>query len=167
LSEYFSSFVVSGKIGIAQAAAYAAVSHSEESMLSSPTEVVRAFIAAINGRDSRQIAGLMTENHTFVDSLGRMESGREQMTAGWDEYFRLFPDYRIEVETLLAQGQIVAVFGSASGTYNGKRGLVPENRIEMPAAWRAVVQEGKVKHWQVYADWTVGTRTMAEDEKHG
>jgi hypothetical protein len=79
----------------------------------------------------------------------------------------MFPDYTILVETILADHQLVAVFGSASGTYNGKRGLVPENRIEMPAAWRALVQNGKVKRWQVYADWTEGTRTIAEDNAVG
>ena len=136
-------------------------------MTSNETDVVRAFIAAINRRSSPDISDLMTEDHTFVDSGGRVESGRQKMTTGWNEYFRMFPDYAIQVETILGQGELVAVFGSASGTYNGKRGLVPENRIEMPAAWRAVVQNGKVKRWQVYADWTEGTRTIAEDEAVG
>jgi len=89
------------------------------------------------------------------------------MIAGWHDYFRMFPDYTIRVETILADHDLVAVFGSASGTYNGKRGAVLENRIEMPAAWRAVVQNGKVKRWQVYADWTEGTRTIAEDNAVG
>jgi ketosteroid isomerase-like protein len=136
-------------------------------MIRDEIDVVRTFIAAINRRSSSEISDLMTEDHTFVDSGGRVESGRQKMTTGWKEYFRLFPDYLIQVETILGQGELVAVFGSASGTYNGKRGLVPENRIEMPAAWRAVVQNGKVKRWQVYTDWTEGTRTMAEDEVVG
>jgi hypothetical protein len=109
----------------------------------------------------------MTEDHTFVDSGGRVESGRENMTAGWKEYFRMFPDYEIKVESMLGDQSLVAVFGSASGTYNGKRGLVPENRIEMPAAWKAVVTNGKVKRWQVFADWTEGWRIIDDDKKAG
>jgi ketosteroid isomerase-like protein len=109
----------------------------------------------------------MTEDHTFVDSAGRVESGRQNIIAGWNEYFRMFPDYTILVETILGDRELVAVFGSASGTYNGKRGPVPENRIQMAAAWRAVVQNGKVKRWQVYADWTEGIRTIAEDNAVG
>ena len=58
-------------------------------------------------------------------------------------------------------------FGSASGTYNGKRGLVPGNRIEMPAAWRAVVENGKVKLWQAYADWTEGSGIINENKEMG
>jgi hypothetical protein len=87
------------------------------------------------------------------------------MTAGWAEYFRMFPDYEIRVDQILAGGDRVAAFGSAVGTYLGKRGLIPENRIEMPAAWQAVVVNGKVRHWQVYADWTEGTRIIDEDRR--
>jgi predicted ester cyclase len=89
------------------------------------------------------------------------------MTAGWEEYFRMFPDYKIQIESILGDKAFVAVFGSASGTYNGKRGLAPENRIEMPAAWKAVVENGKVKLWQVYADWTEGSRIINEDKEMG
>jgi ketosteroid isomerase-like protein len=136
-------------------------------MIANETDVVRAFIAAINRCSPPEISDLMAEDHTFIDSRGRAESGRQKMTAGWKEYFRLFPDYKIQVDAILGQGELVAAFGSASGTYQGKRGLVPENRIAMPAAWRAVVRNGKVKQWQVYADWTEGTRTIAEDEAAG
>jgi hypothetical protein len=136
-------------------------------MTSNEIDVVRAFIAAINRRSPSEISDLMTEDHTFVDSAGRIESGREKMTAGWEEYFRMFPDYKILVESILGNRALVAVFGSASGTYNGKRGFVPENRIEMPAAWKAVVENGKVKRWQVYADWTEGSRIISEDTEKG
>jgi limonene-1,2-epoxide hydrolase len=136
-------------------------------MTSQEIAVVEAFIAAINRRAPSEISDLMTEDHTFVDSGGRSLSGRENMTAGWEEYFRMFPDYKIQVQSILGDNTLVAVFGSASGTYNGKRGLVPENRIEMPAAWRAVVENGKVELWQVYADWTEGSRIINEDTEMG
>ncbi len=133
-------------------------------MTSNEIDVVKAFIRAINRRAPSEISALMTEDHTFVDSGGSIQSGRENMTAGWKEYFRMFPDYQIRAETILGDKALVAVFGSASGTYNGKRGLVPENKIEMPAAWKALVEKGKVKHWQVYADWTEGIRIINEDK---
>ena len=128
---------------------------------------VRNFIAAINQGDGSRLSSLMTEDHTFIDSLGRALTGCDKMTEGWNEYFRMFPDYRIEVQSILQDHDLVAAFGSASGTYAGKRGLVPENRIEMPAAWRAIVENGKVKVWQVYADWTEGWKIISEDEEKG
>jgi ketosteroid isomerase-like protein len=136
-------------------------------MTSNEIDVVKAFIAAINRRAPSEISALMTEDHTFVDSGGGIQSGRKNMTAGWEEYFRMFPNYKIQVESILGDKALVAVFGSASGTYNGKRGLVPENRIEMPAAWKAVLENGKVKLWQVYADWTEGSRIINEDKEMG
>ncbi len=131
--------------------------------MSSELSVVKAFIGAINRRNSTEIAALMTEDHTFVDSAGGAMTGREQMTRAWDSYFQMFPDYTITVESILADGPLVAVFGSAAGTYQGKRGPVAENRIAMPAAWRAVVENGRIKVWQVYADWTEGNRVIRED----
>ena len=131
------------------------------------TNAVRAFIAAINRQDLSELSSLMAENHTFVDSLGTIQSGRDNMIAGWQVYFRMFPDYKLQVEHIFPDGDLVAVFGSASGTYNGKRGLVPENRIEMPAAWKAVVENGKVRLWQVYTDWTEGVRIIDEDKRIG
>ena len=135
--------------------------------MTSSLNVVEAFIAAINRRNLSEISELMTDDHTFVDSGGNIVSGRERMTAGWEQYFRMFPDYKIQIESILEGTDCVAAFGSASGTYNGKRGLVAENRIEMPCAWKAVVVGGKVKLWQVYADWTEGCRIINEDKQTG
>jgi limonene-1,2-epoxide hydrolase len=134
-------------------------------MISDEIKTVKALIAAINQRNPSEISSLVTEDHVFIDSAGKVATGREKMTTGWKEYFQMFPDYEIKVESILAEQTLVAIFGSASGTYHGKRGLVPENRIEMPAAWRAIVENGKIKLWQVYADWTEGLRIIHDDQE--
>jgi hypothetical protein len=79
----------------------------------------------------------------------------------------MFPDFNIRADLTLPDSGIVAIFGSVSGTYNGKRGLIPQNRIAMPAAWQAKVTEGKVTKWQVYCDWTEGMRIIEEDKQSG
>jgi predicted ester cyclase len=136
-------------------------------MASIESDIVRAFIAAINRRDVDEIGKLMAEDHQFIDSAGTAVSGRAKMTVGWRAYFAMFPDYEIHIESVMADAERVAVFGRACGTYNGKRGLVPENRIEMPAAWKAVVLNREIKVWQVYADWTEGLKRIDEDNKSG
>ena len=133
-------------------------------MSSKEIEVVRAFIAAINQGDVSRLSALMTDDHTFTDSGGTTHSGREPMTAGWKDYLRMFPDFRIEVDSILQDGSLIAVFGSTSATYNGRRGLVPENRVGGPAAWRATVEGGKVKYWQVYTDWAEDAKTIEADQ---
>ncbi len=127
--------------------------------------VFKTFVKAINQADLLELEALMTEDHTFIDSSGTKETGRQKMIKGWRSYFKMFPDYKIEIEDIIQENEIVGAFGTASGTYNGKRGLVPENIIKMPAAWRAVIKEGKVKNWQVYADWTEGFKIIEEDQK--
>jgi len=136
-------------------------------MADNEINVVKAFIAAINRKDLSELSRLMAEDHTFVDSLGTIQSGRDNMMVGWQEYFHMFPDYELQVDQILQDRDLVAVFGSASGTYNRQRGLVPENRIEMPAAWKVVVENGKIRLWQVYADWTEGCRIIDEDKGIG
>lgn len=128
---------------------------------------VRAFITAINRHDPAGLAALMTADHAFVDSRGAVHAGREAMTAEWREYFRLFPDYRIQADAILGDGAVLAVFGTATGTYHGIRGPVPENRVAMPAAWKAVIDDGRIKLWQVYADWTEGSKIIEADAKSG
>ena len=80
--------------------------------------------------------------------------GRETVLTGWRQYLGMFPDYRITVDSMLQSGATVAVFGSWSGTYTGKRGFRPENTLSGPAAWQAQVEGGRIKTWQVYADHT-------------
>ena len=123
-------------------------------MESEELKVVRAFIEAINRRDLAGLAALMTEDHVFVDSEGTVASGREALVPGWRQYFEMFPDYRVEVESTFQQGSRLAAFGSWTATYAGKDGPVPENAVGGPAAWQAVVEGGRIKFWQVYADHT-------------
>jgi hypothetical protein len=44
------------------------------------------------------------------------------------------------------------VFGAAGGTIATNGELPPENKWRTSAAWLAVVEDGLVKKWQVYAD---------------
>jgi ketosteroid isomerase-like protein len=117
-----------------------------------PIAVVLAFLEAINSRDVGKLCALMSEDHLFVDALGNEVRGRESMRKAWTGYFQWFPDYRVSHEEILANGEVVAAFGSAEGTYAGKGGLSKENHWVTPAAWKAVVQDGLVKEWCVYAD---------------
>jgi ketosteroid isomerase-like protein len=128
-------------------------------------EVVAAhgFIAAINARDPRVMARLMTENHTFIDSVGTVVSGRDTMLASWQAYWTLLPDYRIRIDTVVREGRVVAIFGGWSATYAGRRGRVQANAVGGPAAWKAIVTGGRIEVWQVYADHTRTTAVMQQD----
>jgi ketosteroid isomerase-like protein len=118
----------------------------------SPLETVLQFLDRINQRDVDKLAELMTEDHVFVDSLGQSVRGREKMRAGWRGYYAICPDYWVSHEEIFPNGNLVAVFGSAGGTIAANGKLPPENKWHATAAWLAVVENGLVKEWRVYAD---------------
>ena len=115
-------------------------------------KIANKFIEAINRHDIEAIGELMSEDHTFVDSGGDVYKGNEQMRQGWADYFRMFPDYEIEAPEFVVSGDTVILLGRACGTYSTDGKLRPENHWEIPAAWKAVVVDEKIKLWQVFAD---------------
>ena len=110
------------------------------------------FVNEINRHDVAALAAMMAPDFRFVDSLGQEVRGVERMRAAWTSYFALFPDYRITIREHLSLGPVVALFGSASGTLAEQGELPARNRWTLPAAWRAVIRDGRVADWQVYTD---------------
>jgi ketosteroid isomerase-like protein len=127
--------------------------------------IVQTFNNAINEGNVELLSNLMTEDHTFIDASGAAHSGAKEMTEGWKDFLRLFPDYKNNFEKMLQDGNLVVALGTASGTYNGNRGLVPDNHIEWTAAWKAIVENDKIKLWQVFTDWTEAMKIIEEDQK--
>jgi ketosteroid isomerase-like protein len=117
-----------------------------------PVDSVLQFMERINQRDADKLAELLSEDHLFVDSLGQNVRGREKMRAGWRSYFSFCPDYWVSHEDVFSTGNRVAVFGAAGGTIAASGSLPPANKWRTPAAWLAVVENGLVKEWRVYAD---------------
>lgn len=117
-----------------------------------PIEVALAFVKAVNAASVAKLAGLMTEDHEFVDSDGGVTRGRASMTAGWEGYFAMVPDYRIAVQDAFGRGGTVALTGEAEGTFVQGGSLKRENHWKVPAAWRAVIKGGQVAVWQVYVN---------------
>jgi len=116
-------------------------------------ETVLAFISLINARDADGLGELMNDDHRFIDALGNEVIGKEKMIAGWRGYFEWFPDYWIEVNEIFAgetsaAEQTTAMFGFAGGSFKGNS----EASWRIPAAWRAIVKDGRVAVWQVFAD---------------
>jgi uncharacterized protein (TIGR02246 family) len=114
--------------------------------------VAQAFISAINRQDVDALAALMTEQHRFIDSMGTVFDGRETLRRGWTKYFQMVPDYTVAVDETFCDGPVVAMLGTAQGTYAPHGELRPENHWTTPTAFRAFIQDGKVAEWRVYCD---------------
>jgi ketosteroid isomerase-like protein len=113
--------------------------------------VILAFVRKINEHDPDGLSSLMTDDHVFVDSLGRSFRGREEMRKGWAEYFELFSDYTVTVTDFFEKHGIFALIGTASGVHLDRHSS-KETRWKVPAAWKAVVTKGRISEWRVFAD---------------
>jgi ketosteroid isomerase-like protein len=120
--------------------------------IDNPIQVVMKFEELINGHNADAICALMTNDGEFIDSLGNRLQGTEKLRAAWQGYFKMVPDYSISHSEILADGNTVALFGSAQATFSKDGQLTKENSWRTPAACRAVVKAGKIAVWQVYAD---------------
>lgn len=127
-----------------------------------PLEAAMEFIRRINSANVDAICDLMTPGHVFQDALGKRFLGREQMRAGWTAYFKVVSDYQVHAEEFFQTDERLAIFGTASGNYAGDGGNVADKFWEVPAAWRAVILDGLVAEWTVYADNQALRKLMGE-----
>jgi ketosteroid isomerase-like protein len=124
----------------------------EGTMKKSNKKIVLDFIAAINNGNIERMTELMSKDHIFIDAGDDKYTGKETMKEGWIGYFKMFPDYKIEVTDITENDSVIGVFGYASGTYKGLRNKMNSNYYRIPASWKAMVNRGKIGQWQVYCE---------------
>jgi ketosteroid isomerase-like protein len=117
-----------------------------------PINVVLRFEQLINSRSAKAVCSLLTPDSVFVDSMGNRVEGAIKMLPAWEAYFKIVPDYTISHSEIFSNGEVVAMFGSAQGTFLKDGKLRKEDSWATPAAWRAVVKDGKIALWQVFTD---------------
>lgn len=121
-------------------------------------ETIQSFIHSINAHDVESLVRLMSDDHIFIDPYGNEMRGKETMTSGWRGYFAWFPDYYIEVSDVFENGEAFAMFGFAGGSFKGNE----DAEWRLPAAWRAIVKDGRVTLWQVVADTKIPFEMMEQ-----
>jgi len=117
-----------------------------------PSEIALEFAAAVNAQHIDKMVGLMTPDHTFVDSLGKVIPGRAAMRDAWLGFFEIVPDYAITIDETLEKGPVVVLVGTAGGTFSRDGKLSPQNRWKVPAAWKAVVEGARLTEWRAFVD---------------
>lgn len=110
------------------------------------------YIEAINRADVNTLYKLMSEDFLFIDAHDNTVEGPDAMRQSWTAYFDMFPDYRIEINDMLENDSLICILGYASGTYRGLINETDSNYWRIPAAWTVMIDNDKVRRWQVYAD---------------
>ncbi|MEJ2211256.1 MAG: nuclear transport factor 2 family protein [Anaerolineae bacterium] len=121
--------------------------------------VALAFVERINRGDVPRLMELMTEDHEFVDLTGDSFRGLALMQQAWTDYFRLFPDYQIQVETAAVNGDSVVLLGRSDGSLSAygqsalrrPDGSLPDD-LQGRAIWTARIRQGRVAQWRICAD---------------
>lgn len=115
-------------------------------------DTIKDFIYYINEHDIDELLTYLAPEHTMVDSSGIKISGAKNLKVAWLDFFIHFPDYNIVVDEITCEKDTVSVYGKAKGTYWKEGELEEKNKFEVPACWQAKLKDGKIIHWQIFAD---------------
>lgn len=121
-----------------------------QSTISEALSTINAYVEAINQQNITQIITLLAEDHVFTNSQDKKLMGKEVVIRSWLKYFELFPDYHIEIENVINNGETIGLFGYSSGTYKGSSDQ--SDFWKLPSAWKVAVNENLITEWQVYTD---------------
>jgi peptidase E/ketosteroid isomerase-like protein len=113
---------------------------------------VKEYISRINSHDINGLLEMTDDDAVFIDSMGINTTGKYEMQNAWEVLLSFFPDYTVEIKDMISRNGTVAVFGKAKGTLATDGNILEENKFEIPASWTAIVKEGKIAKWRVYAD---------------
>jgi len=78
---------------------------------------VLKFEQSINTQKPDAVVSLLADDSVFIDSLGNRMQGLAKLRSAWEGYFKMVPDYSISHEEIFANGDTVAMFGTAQGTF--------------------------------------------------
>ncbi len=101
------------------------------------------FNQYINDQDIDGLSSLMSDDHTFIDRANEVSRGKDKMTKGWIEFFKMFPDYRNTFTRVESKEDIVIILGHAYWS---------EKEPYDPVIWTAKIKDGLVNEWRVYKD---------------
>jgi ketosteroid isomerase-like protein len=120
-------------------------------MARSAFEVVGSFVSAINAHNLTALRSLMTEDHAFTDARGTKFFGADLMIDNWRQFFHAYPQYWISIDTNLAYGDHVGLFGESGGKWRVDGTIIPGS-WKVTAAWLAEIENGKVRSWTICCD---------------
>jgi hypothetical protein len=120
-------------------------------MARSPLEITGAFIAAINAMDLSALRSLMTVDHVYTDARGVEYVGSAKMMENWQQFYYAYPKYWISIDSNFANGNRVALFGTAGGKWRVDGTVIPGS-WQVKTAFLAEVDRDKVRRWSIFCD---------------
>lgn len=111
-------------------------------------DLIRKYIQSINEHHIDDFISLQSDDFVFIDAHGNEMTGRDKLRKAWLDYFAIFNDYKIEIETILESNNEFVVLGHARSNL----ATDVNKHWQLPVSIRAKVINRKITSWQVYAD---------------
>lgn len=108
-----------------------------------PEETANKFNEFINARDISGLSSMMTNDHSFIDTLDNTITGKENCVNVWAGFFKAFPDYKNHFTKVTAKFDVVMIEGFSTCS---------EKMLDGPALWTAKIEGDKISEWRVYED---------------
>jgi steroid delta-isomerase-like uncharacterized protein len=127
----------------------------EMTTLEANKALVRTFNEAVDKRDYNALDGLLTEDfhrHSAASPEANA-TNREEMKAFLRATEATFPDVQNIVKMMVAEGDMVAVYATFTGTMDGPMGDIPPtgNRVEAPFISFFRIADGKIA--EMWVEW--------------
>lgn len=93
--------------------------------VASNKELVHRFVEAQNDRDLDEYDTLLTSGFVRHNSVDDDVRGAQAYKQFMRDHLRTFPDFRADIRYVVAEGNMVAVYGTVSGTQRAAHGPYP------------------------------------------
>lgn len=119
--------------------------------------IVREFFDRLNDQDLTVVDEVCADEFVVDISLKGTDDaviGTEGMEAMYEEYYAAFDGFHHEIDEVVAEGDLVAVFLTTTGTHTGEfRGVQPTgNEIEIEDNGLVRIQDGEIMSVRPLAD---------------
>ena len=120
----------------------------------SPIDIVREYFDCWNRRDWEKYRSLMHPQYSYTGGDGREQRGPEAGLAVGQMFATAFPDARIKITNLRADGDFVTTEFTGSGTHRGElMGVAPTGKaVTIPVCNVMEVRDGKIYREREYID---------------
>lgn len=117
--------------------------------------LVRRFTEVVNAADWERLDELVAEDFTrhSVATAGPLVTSRQAFVDLQESFLATFPDQRVTLRQLVAEGDRVAVLATFNGTQTGPMGDFPATgeSVEMPFLGLFRIQEGRIV--EMWVEW--------------
>jgi steroid delta-isomerase-like uncharacterized protein len=128
---------------------------SPGAQLEANKELVGQFAKATNAADWESLAGVVAEDFTrhSAATAGPPVTSREQFIELQESFLVGFPDQKVTIQQLVAEGDLVAALATYSGTHTGPMGDVPATGLPVESPFLALFRIEGDQIAELWVEW--------------